>query len=43
MRIFPSLYARVMIWSLHTIDRRGWATVAPVVIGALLYQWAGAS
>mgnify|MGYP001172893046 FL=1 len=25
------------------IDRLGWATVALVVIGALLYQWAGAS
>ncbi len=42
MRIFSSL-SRVMIWSLHTIDRLGWATVAPVVIGALLYQWVGAS
>lgn len=27
----------------RTIDRLGWATVALVVIGAVLYQWAGAS
>jgi len=45
------LVAGLMKWGgarmeavLHrTIDRLGWATVALVVIGALLYQWAGAS
>lgn len=45
------LVAGLMKWggtrmeaALHrTIDRLGWATVALVVIGALLYQWTGAS
>ena len=45
------LVAGLMAWggarmeaALHrTVDRLGWATVALVAIGALLYQWAGAS
>jgi len=44
------LVAGLMVWGgarmeavLHRyVDRLGWATVALVVIGALLYQWAGA-
>ena len=45
------LVAGLMKWggarmeaALHRhIDRLGWATVALVVVGALLYQWAGMS
>ncbi|MBW8371181.1 MAG: DedA family protein [Thiobacillus sp.] len=45
------LVAGLMAWGgarmealLHrTVDRLGWATVAVVVIGALLYEWAGVS